>query len=135
VSVLSENRLAASRPRVLIAEDDISVLELIVTRLEVAGYETHGARDGYAALARASEILPTGVVLDLSMPRMDGFGVLERMSQSSDLDQIPVLVLSARRASADVQRAIAMGASDYLSKPFETEQLLARVARLVRRQR
>ncbi len=123
------------RQRILVVDDDPAVLDLVVTRLEIAGYETRRARDGAAAVDRLAEVRPAAMILDLNMPKLDGFGVLDLMSQRADLAGIPVLVLSARSAPNDVKLAIAMGASDYLSKPFETSRLLSRVARLVQPRR
>jgi DNA-binding response OmpR family regulator len=123
------------RQRILVVDDDPAVLDLVITRLEIAGYETRRARDGAAAVDRLAEVRPAAMILDLNMPKLDGFGVLDLMSQRTDLAGIPVLILSARSAPNDVKLAIAMGASDYLSKPFETSRLLSRVARLVQPRR
>jgi two-component system OmpR family response regulator len=123
------------RPRIMVVDDDPAVLDLVVTRLEIAGYETRRARDGAAAVDRLGEVRPAAMILDLNMPKLDGFGVLDLMSHRIDLASIPVLVLSARSAAHDVRLAIAMGAADYLSKPFRTTLLLSRVARLLQPRR
>ena len=117
--------------RILVVEDDPLVLELITTRLSLAGFHTFYARDGYEGLARLKEVAPAGMVLDINMPRLDGFGVLRGMKALGL--SVPTLVLTARNQSSDVQQALQLGASDFLSKPFEDHQLLARVGRLVRR--
>jgi two-component system OmpR family response regulator len=70
------------------------------------------------------------MILDINMPELDGFGVLEALGQDAGLT--PILVLTARHAAEDVRRAIGLGAKDYLAKPFSESQLLARVARLLR---
>jgi DNA-binding response OmpR family regulator len=124
-----------SRPRILVVDDDPAVLDLLVIRLEMAGYETRRACDGAAAVDRIGDAPPTAVILDLSMPKLDGFGVLDIISNRPDLANIPVLVLSARNGAEDVRMAIKMGAADYLSKPFDTPRLLSRVARLVNSRR
>jgi two-component system OmpR family response regulator len=116
--------------KILVAEDDHDVRELIRTRLELAGYEVHAARNGAEAVARLSSLRPHGMVLDINMPELDGFGVLEAM-KTREL-KIPVLVLTARHAADDVRRAVSLGAKDYLTKPFTEAQLQARVARLMR---
>jgi DNA-binding response OmpR family regulator len=121
------------RPRVLIVEDEPMVLELITTRLELAGYQTFGARDGYQGLARLLECKPAAMIVDINMPNLDGFGVLRHMQISGEVRRVPTMVLTARNQTDDVKQAIALGARDFLSKPFKDEQLLARVARLVRR--
>ena len=118
--------------RLLVVEDDPAVLDIVQTRLEMAGYETHRARDGKSATDMLATMRPDAVVLDLSMPRMDGFAVLEWMARRSHTADIPVLVLTARQGEQDVRRAISAGASDYLAKPFRNDILLARVERLLR---
>ena len=117
--------------RILVVEDDPMVLELITTRLSLAGFHTFYARDGVEGLARLKEVAPAAMVLDINMPRLDGFGVLKAM-KSMGL-AVPTLVLTARNQSSDVQEALKLGASDFLAKPFQDQQLLARVGRLLRR--
>ena len=125
-------RLDAPKPRVAVAEDDPAILELVTVRLQLAGYEVAYARDGLEALAIMPGFRPHAMVLDINMPRLDGFGVLAAMRERPALAGLPVLVLTARNAAPDVQRARALGAADYLSKPFDDAQLLVRVRRLLR---
>jgi two-component system OmpR family response regulator len=125
-----------SRPRrVLVVEDDPFLLELITTRLELAGFDTRAARDGSQALQRLSEFRPEAMVLDINMPVLDGFGVLQHMQAQGLTDKTPTMVLTARNSPEDVSKAIKLGARDYLSKPFKDEQLIARVGRLLVRNR
>ena len=121
------------RPRILVVEDEPMVLELIVTRLELGGFQCFAARDGHQALHRLREVRPVGMLLDINMPGLDGFGVLERMRSDEAIGRVPTMVLTARNQPEDVARAVRLGARDYLSKPFRDEQLLARVARLIRK--
>jgi DNA-binding response OmpR family regulator len=118
--------------KILIAEDDPGVLDLLTTRLELAGYRTFGARDGHRALEALSNFQPDAMILDLNMPHLDGFGVLTELNRRPSQKQPPTLVLTARNAAADVQRCLSLGAKDYLAKPFNDAVLVARVARLVR---
>jgi two-component system OmpR family response regulator len=120
-------------PRILIAEDDELILDLLVTRLRIAGYHTTQEKDGAAALASILRAPPNACILDVNMPRMDGFEVLRRMRADPLAAHVPVLVLTARRAADDIRTAIRLGATDYLSKPFDDGQLLTRVSRLLRR--
>jgi two-component system OmpR family response regulator len=120
-------------PRIFIAEDDESILDLLVTRLRIAGYHTTQEKDGLAALEAIKRNPPNACILDVNMPRLDGFQVLARMRADPLTAHVPVLILTARRAPDDIKTAIRLGATDYLSKPFNHEQLLARVARLLRR--
>jgi two-component system OmpR family response regulator len=119
--------------RILVVEDDPLVLELITTRLELANYQTFLARDGHEALLALARVRPAGMILDINMPRLDGFGVLRKMSRAGQLRRIPTLVLTARNQAEDVKTAIQLGARDFLSKPFQDKQLLSRVARLLRK--
>jgi two-component system OmpR family response regulator len=121
--------------RVLVVDDDPYILELIVTRLEIAGYITRSARDGSQALQRLADFRPEAMVLDINMPVMDGFGVLMHMKAQGLTEKTLTMVLTARNAAEDVAKAIQLGAKDYLAKPFKDEMLLARVARLFARER
>ncbi len=121
------------KPRIVVADDTEFILDLVVTRLELAGYQTFVARDGFQAVHIITEVAPQAVVLDIGMPGMDGFGVLAALKSAERTRNIPVLMLTARNAQADVQRALSCGARDYLAKPFDDQVLIARVARLIRR--
>ena len=119
-----------ARARILVAEDDHDIRELIRTRLELLGYDIQLAHNGAEAMTRMGPRRPDAMILDINMPVLDGFGVLEAMKAQSL--EIPVLVLTARHGGDDVRRAIGLGAKDYLTKPFPEAQLQARVARLLR---
>jgi DNA-binding response OmpR family regulator len=119
------------RTRILVVEDDPIILDLITTRLDIAGYDTYFARDGFEGLKRLHELRPAGMVLDLNMPRLDGFGLLRKMRLEGL--NTPTMVLTARNQPDDVRQAITLGARDFLAKPFKDEQLLQRVGRLLRR--
>jgi two-component system OmpR family response regulator len=120
-----------ARTRILIVEDDPIILDLITTRLDIAGYDTYFARDGFEGLARLHELRPSALVLDLNMPRLDGFGLLRKMRLEGL--NTPTMVLTARNQPDDVKQAISLGARDFLAKPFKDEQLLQRVGRLLRK--
>jgi two-component system OmpR family response regulator len=127
--------MAAASPtkhRIFVAEDDKLVLELIRTRLLLADYDVSFGRDGWEAVRGIRENPPTAILLDINMPKLDGFGVLEELRRHDNTASIPVMALTARNSPDDIQRAIKLGARDYLAKPFKDAQLLARVSRLVR---
>ena len=128
-------RLEARARRVLVVDDEPYLLELITTRLELAGFDTRQARDGSQALQRLAEFRPEAMVLDINMPVMDGFGVLSHMQAQKLTEKTPTMVLTARNSPEDVAKAIRLGARDFLSKPFRDEQLIARVGRLLVRSR
>ncbi len=125
----------ARRPIIVVAEDDEAILELVTVRLELAGYHTIGARDGEHALERVHSTDPAGLVLDIGLPRIDGFGVLSLLRGRDGRACVPTLMLTARHAADDVNRAIELGAWDFLAKPFDTAKLIERVGRMLMRER
>lgn len=120
------------KSRLVVAEDDAGVRDLIRTRLELAGYDVHTVRNGVEALDRVRALRPDAVVLDINMPELDGFGVLAALAADAERPMPPIMILTARHAAEDVRRAVDLGAKDFLAKPFNEGQLLARVARLLR---
>ncbi len=119
-----------TKAKVLITDDDAGIRDLLRDQLEAAGFETKVARDGHEALDRIASFRPDAMVLDLSMPGLDGFGVLQSLQDQAI--RLPVLVLTARHDASDVSKAVSLGARDYLAKPFTEAQLKARIARLLR---
>lgn len=120
------------KPRLLVVDDDPMILDLLVTRLELAGYHVAAARDGRDALNRLPDVKPHAMVLDINMPRLNGFEVLRQLQASRRILSVPTMVLTARHQTSDVQEAIQLGATDFLAKPFKDALLLQRVARLLR---
>lgn len=118
-------------PVVFVAEDDAGVRELVRTRLENAGYHTRWAGNGHDAYEQCRRARPDAIVLDVNMPGLDGFGLLERWRRVGG-ELPPTLMLTARHCAEDVRRALALGARDFLTKPFDDQKLLTRVARLLR---
>ena len=116
--------------RVLVAEDDSDVRELVCTILRRAGHATSEARDGQEALRALYDVRPDLVILDVAMPELDGFEALQRIR---DLSDVPVLMLTARDTEMDKVRGLRGGADDYVTKPFGRAELLARVDALLRR--
>ncbi|HLX31421.1 MAG TPA: response regulator transcription factor [Gaiellaceae bacterium] len=122
--------MATAPRRVLVVDDDDDIRHLVGELLTRAGYSVEGASDGRAAL-RAFHARPCDlVVLDLSMPELDGFETLERLR---DLSDVPVIVLTARSGEIDKVRGFRAGADDYVVKPFGRQELLARIEALLRR--
>lgn len=117
---------------VLIADDEPLMRELLEFRLSQRDYRAVCASDGREALARLEDSAPDAVVLDAMMPVHDGFEVLRRMRASPEYAHIPVIMLTARRGEKDIVDALEIGANDYLVKPFMPEELLARLARLLK---
>jgi two-component system chemotaxis response regulator CheY len=120
-------------PRIFVADDDRAILELIITRLDLAGYHTVQARDGWEALEGIYASRPAAVVLDIGMPRLDGLGVLRHLRKTPSFANLPIMMVTARNTPMEVRSALELGARDFLAKPFEDAQLLSRVARMLRR--
>ena len=117
------------RPVILIVEDDPMIAELLQAQLGGARYDAIWARSGEVALMRMRQIKPALVLLDLGLPEMDGFEVLTELRRSAAFAKTPVIVLTARHVAADVRRALLLGASDYIAKPYDAAALLRRIAR------
>jgi DNA-binding response OmpR family regulator len=120
----------AREPRVLVVEDDEDIAQALQRSLRMEGYEVRVAGDGEAALEQAASFLPDLVVLDLGLPKLDGIEVARRLRAESD---VPILVLTARDALESRVEGLDSGADDYLVKPFERQELLARMRALLRR--
>ena len=117
----------SSRPLVLVADDDPDILDLVTLRLELDGYEVVGARNGDDALERAFERAPDLALIDVSMPKLDGYEVTERLRGNQTTSGMPIILLTARVLETDVARGVEAGADDYVKKPFSTELLRTRV--------
>jgi DNA-binding response OmpR family regulator len=116
--------------KILVVDDDVELSGLLRFALVGAGYEVVTAFDGEQALARLAESIPDLVILDVNLPLIDGFGVLERLRRHSE---VPVMMLTVRSAEEDEVHGLDLGADDYLKKPFSPRALLARVRSLLRR--
>jgi DNA-binding response OmpR family regulator len=117
----------ASGARVLVADDDADILALVAFRLERSGYEVLLATDGEEALRLAVEESPDLAVLDVMMPKMDGYEVTRRIRDNEPTSRLPVILLTARAQQSDVDQGMLAGADDYVKKPFSPQELRARV--------
>ena len=119
--------------RVLVVDDDRVIQQLLEVNLELEGYEVVAtAADGKEALQKISELKPDLVILDIMMPKMDGLEVCRRLRADPDLAKIPVILLSARAQDMDIREGLEIGASAYLTKPFDPVELLEVVGRLAK---
>ena len=121
------------QPVVLAADDDEDILELVAFRLERSGYTVLKARDGEEALQVAREARPDLAVLDVMMPKLDGFEVTRAIRADGATKAMPIILLTARAQDADVQAGFDAGADDYLRKPFSPQELRARVQAILGR--
>ena len=118
--------------KILIADDERLLRDLLEFRLSQRNFIVVAASDGREALERLEDSAPDAVVLDLMMPIHDGMEVLRRMRTLAQHADTPVIMLTARRGEKDIVGALALGANDYLVKPFMPEELLARLSRLLK---
>lgn len=128
---LDEEAAADSRARVLILEDNQSLRDGLALNLRLRGYRAMTAADGDTGLQRAFEERPDLIVLDLMLPKVNGLEVLRELRRRGE--RVPILILSARDATRDKVSGLELGADDYMTKPFDITELVARVGAMLRR--
>lgn len=121
--------------RVLVVDDDPDIARFIEVNLRTHGFEVHLASDGVEALERAQQVLPDLVLVDVMMPRMDGFQVVDRLRSDPRTSNVSIIMLTAKALTADKVLGITTGADDYIIKPFDPVELVARVKGTLRRAR
>jgi DNA-binding response OmpR family regulator len=122
--------MPATKTTILTADDDPQLLRLMTRNLQLEGYDVLAASDGQQALEQIEHNAPDLVLLDVMMPKMDGFSVCHRIREFSS---VPIIIVTARGHDQDKVRGFDLGADDYLTKPFGVEELLARVHAVLRR--
>lgn len=120
--------------KILVVEDEEMTARLILYRLKALGHEVIHAKDGREGLRLIKENLPDLVVLDVMLPGLSGFEILQELNddESFDSEQIKVLMLSNKKSSDDVSRGFHLGAMEYVSKPFKMEEFLLRMNRVLK---
>jgi len=121
------------KDRILIVDDDPDILQFVEMNLDMDGFDTQTAESGRIALEVARERPPDLILLDVMMPELDGLTVLRRLRSSPATSSIPVVLLTAKALAEDRVRGLDLGADDYITKPFDIEELLARVKAVLRR--
>jgi DNA-binding response OmpR family regulator len=116
---------------ILVADDDPDIRDIVSLRLRRAGYQTVGASNGDEALKLAHERPPALFILDVMMPRVNGFEVVRELRGDPSTESIPILMLTASVQDKDAAKGFETGADDYLRKPFKTDELLDHVASLL----
>ena len=119
-----------SKARILVVDDEPAVLKVLVSRLQLAGYQVYSATNGEEALESFHRDSPDLIVLDVMLPKMDGFAVCRRIRAES---VVPIIFLTALEAISERVAGLDLGADDYLSKPFSPKELEARIATILRR--
>jgi len=125
------NEATQTKAHILVVDDEDGVRELLGDALRVAGYSVSAAADGMSALTAIRNAAADLLIIDINMPVMDGFELLEQLRKKGDLT--PALMLSARGDRGDITRGLRLGADDYVTKPFGLEELLLRVGAILRR--
>jgi len=122
------------KKKILIIEDDKVVRENTAEILQLANYEVVTAENGKIGLDKANFFRPDLIICDILMPELDGYGVMQIIMRNKSLQKIPVIFMSAKTKHEDVRRGMDLGASDYITKPFEESELLSAVASRLKRQ-
>ena len=117
------------RQRILLADDEASIRRILETRLKMAGYDVYTAQDGEEAVNAFNKYNPDLVVLDVMMPKMDGYGVTREIRRTSD---VPIIILTALGDVSERITGLELGADDYVIKPFSPKELEARVKAVLR---
>ncbi|KGE77312.1 response regulator [Halomonas sp. ND22Bw] len=117
--------------KVLVVDDEPNIVLSLEFLMRQAGFEVATAADGETALARVAEATPDLVLLDISLPGIGGFDVLERLRADPDLARLPIIMLTAHGREVEREKGLALGADDYVTKPFSTRELVERVEALL----
>jgi DNA-binding response OmpR family regulator len=126
--------MASTAKRVLVCDDDPVILRLLQVNLELEGYDVITGRNGEEAVSLAADKSPDLVILDIMMPRLDGYQACEQIKNNESTRDIPVIFLSAKAQQSDIDKGKEFGVAAYLTKPFDPNELLAIVDRLLRQQ-
>jgi len=119
--------MSIQRPRILIVDDEADLLAVLRFGLEAEGFDVISASDGEEALKRAREEHPDLMVLDLMLPKLDGYKVCRALKFDERYKMLPIIILSARSSEQDKQLAMSMGADSFVTKPYEMRDLITRV--------
>ena len=117
--------------RILIVDDEVELVEMVKMRLESAGYEIISAYDGQEGLEKAKKEKPDLIILDLMLPKMDGYKVCGLLKSDSRYSKIPIIMFTARAREEDEALGKELGAEGYITKPFEPKLLLAKIKELI----
>ena len=118
-------------PTILVIDDDPVIQKLLSVNFEMEGYRVVTASDGVEGLAQVGVAKPDIILLDVMMPRMDGLAVARKLKSDPATKGIPIVLLSAKAQSTDIQSGLEAGAEDYVTKPFDPLELLDKVAALI----
>ncbi len=117
--------------RILIVDDEVQLVEMVKMRLEAAGYETISAYDGQDGFDKAKRDKPDLIILDLMLPKMDGYKVCGLLKNDARYSKIPIIMFTARVQEEDVRLGKDLGAEEYVTKPFDPKVLLSKIKELL----
>ena len=126
-----EEQEPAETPTIMVVDDSVTVRKVTGRTLERSGYEVATAKDGVDAVSKLEEYLPSLVVLDIEMPRMDGFEVASHMRHSERLSEVPIIMVTSRTGEKHRERAFDLGVNAYMGKPFQESELLNTISELI----
>ncbi len=130
--IKSDAELPRRLPLVMVVDDSLTVRKITTRMLTRAGYEVVTAKDGVDALEQLNDVSPTVMLLDVEMPRMDGFELTKRLRQDSKTKQLPIIMITSRTADKHRDHAMQLGVNAYLGKPYQEDDLLDRIADFVK---
>lgn len=122
-----------NKPQILIIEDHPDIVEIVDYHFRKAGFKLQVATNGREGLKKAESSLPSLILLDLMLPGLDGMEICRRLRHQSETQKIPIIMLTAKGSEEDIVRGLEMGADDYVTKPFQPKELIARVQAMLRR--
>ena len=122
-----------AKEKILLVDDEVDFVEVLSTRLEANGFEVLPAYDGEEALEKVKEYNPDMIILDIMMPKINGFDVCRKLKLDQNYKDIPIIMLTAKFQASDVKFGEAMGADAYITKPFEPGVLLDKVRELLKK--
>jgi DNA-binding response OmpR family regulator len=131
--IIQKSKETGKNLRILTADDDEDILKVLEKRLTGAGYDVAKARDGQEAVEYAHKERPDLIIIDVTMPKMNGFEAAKALRSSLETAVIPIILLTGRQDKDSELKGINAGADDYITKPFDADKLLARVKMLLRR--
>ncbi|CAM3915845.1 response regulator [Vreelandella rituensis] len=117
--------------RVLVVDDEPNIVLSLEFLMEQAGFDVVTAEDGESALACVNDAIPDLILLDISLPGISGFDVLEQLRADSDKAHLPIIMLTAHGREVEREKGMALGADDYITKPFSTQALVSKVKALL----
>lgn len=121
----------SGRPRILLVDDEPSIIKMVSKRLEVEGFEVMMAMDGQEALDKAHSEKPDLIILDLMLPKLNGYEVCSMLKQEAQYRAIPIMLFTAKAQDKDEKSGMMCGANAYLRKPFQAQQLLEQIRSLI----